>query len=151
MGKIIGFDTVRNAPKNRKGGLLNYARIAEYKDLLEVYVCLMDELFINTEEMLRELHFDPRLFTLVEDSAKMFLSADLLEFYSGGEESLYLSFEATIDNVLYRTYAATWCDGSDMLDFEYMLLKWDGTEWLAYSDRGWERGPGADFFGPFHI
>ncbi len=146
MGKVVDFESILKDSKKLKRSKLDYESLDHYRGLLEVQLGIMDMLFEETEELIRENNFYPEVFTLVEDSAEHFLTADLPEFFDGGEESLDLSYETVIGGVRYRTYAVASVYG-DIVSIDSMFLMWDGTEWLVRSDDEWERGPGADFFG----
>lgn len=146
MGKIIDFNSFRDATGKPRSAALSYEGIQHYRELLDMQLNILDELFHDTEEMLREYHFDPGAFSLLEGSIRGFMATDLQEFYDGGDESIALSYEASIKGVRYRTFACSTLDG-DFIQFEYLLLKWDGEEWLLRTDDGWTKGIGPSFFG----
>ena len=106
----------------------------------------MDCLLLDAEEILTTFGYSPSKFTLVEDSAKVFLAVDMMDFVNG-DASLDLSFYANIDGETYRTLSTATCDEGDAVEIDSMLLKWNGEEWLAFNGQGWEQGPGNDFFG----
>lgn len=142
-------DESTTGDQEQENDLLESEMVAEYRKRLMAYVGIWNILLKRTEKTLTELHYDPRLFSLEEDSAKKFLSADLQKFCDGGEEPLFVSFEATIDNILYRTYAAAFSRGGGSIFIDCILMKWDGRQWLAYIDDRWESSSGPDFPCPF--
>lgn len=143
MGKVVRFQDLKRKNNSK---LLNYEELDEYIGLLEIKLCLMDELFLETESMLREYKMDLGQFELDKSYAERMLNADMIEFKDGGEETLELSYSATINGETYRTFASASCY-NDIVKFDCMLMKWDGQEWLVRSGEEWGRGPGSDFFG----
>ena len=144
--KIINFDMVKKF-SNRKSqkGILNYERTGYYRELLEVHLDILDNIFVNTEYMLRNNNLDPSMFSLVENSARNFISSDLYSFFEG-KGSLGLSYEAVIKGIRYRTLAAAIVEGKK-IELYFILAKWNGKEWLVRLDSGWSQVPELNFYG----
>ncbi len=145
MGKIISFNKLINK-KRVQHGVLDFERIDHYLDMLDIQKGVLTELYIMTEAYLKELGFQPELFELDEDIIKRSISADLVKFLDGGEESLDICYKAVIDGVEYRTLASSMADGEN-IQMDIDLFKFADGEWLSYlGNDSWGRGPGADFF-----
>lgn len=142
MSKVININTYRN--KKKHSGQMDYDATAAVKDKFEIAAALIDELFLCAEECIRESGFDPSAFTLNEESAKGCLYTDLNEFFAGGEETLSLTYEAVIGGIRYAVVSDA-CADSDEVEFNTVLVKWDGEEWLEYANGSWHQGPGPDF------
>ncbi len=145
MGEIIAFDKLINK-KHAKHGCLDYDKLDYYLGMLDIQKGVLTELYILTEDFLREIGYNPGLFELDEETVRHSLSADLVEFMAGGEECLDVSYKAVIDGVEYRTLASAMAYG-ESVQMDINLYKFEGGEWLAYTaDRYWVEGPGPDFF-----
>ncbi len=145
MGEIIAFDKLTNK-KQAKHGCLDYEKLDYYLDMLDIQKAVLSELYIMTEEFLREIGYNPELFELDEEIIRQSISSDLVEFMAGGEECLDVSYKAVIDGVEYRTLASAMAYG-ERVQMDINLYKFEDGEWLAYTtDRYWVEGPGPDFF-----
>lgn len=142
MSKVVNINTYRH--KKKHPGQMNYDATFEVKDKLEIAAAIIDELFLQAEECIRECGFNPADFTIIEETARDCLAADLNEFFDGGEEVLNIMYDAEIDGVRYTVDATAQVTG-DGVSFDVMFLKQDGGEWLEYVDGHWVKGPGADF------
>ena len=145
MGKVISLSDFKNMTTNRKSSL-KYKGLEKYIRMLTIQRGIIEELCFATDDFLKEVNFPVTSFTLDEESARNFVSADLIEAFAGGEELLYLSYIAHIDGVEYRTMAEAQFDENE-IEFLVSLYKKSGKEWLVYvGDDSWERGPGENFF-----
>ena len=144
MGKVININELRNMVLNR-GNELEYSIIKAYADMLVIQSYILWKLYEETNCFLKEVNFPVKSFALVDESARAFLSADLVEAFKGGE-ALFISYIATIDDVEYRTLAAALIKG-ETADIIVSLFKKSGKEWLIYAGEDkWNQAPGADFF-----
>ncbi|MCR5602772.1 MAG: hypothetical protein K6G27_03610 [Lachnospiraceae bacterium] len=145
MGEIIPFKKLINK-KTVQHGFLDFDKIDHYLDMLDIQRGVLTELHILTERFLRDLGFQPELFELDDNTIRRSISADLVEYMEGGEESLDVCYKATIDGVEYRTLASSMADGENVqMDIDF--FKFADGEWLSYmGNDSWSRGPGADFF-----
>ena len=145
MSKIIPISRFKKNPA-KKVGHLESAGIEKYKDMLDIQRGIIEELYLATEAFLKEIDFPADRFSLDDESARNFMSSDLIEVFENGEEELCISYIAHIDGTEYRTMAAAEIDGED-IEIYVELFKKSGDEWLIYAEDGtWERGPGEDFF-----
>ena len=142
MGKVVNINTYRH--KKKHPGQMNYDATFEVKDKLEIAAAIIDELFLQAEECIRECGFNPADFTILEQTARDCLAADLNEFFASGEETLSLTYEAVIGGIRYAVVSDACADG-DEVEFTTTFVKWDGDEWLEYADDSWHQGPGPDF------
>ncbi|MCD7762444.1 MAG: hypothetical protein LUI14_04450 [Lachnospiraceae bacterium] len=142
MEKIVSFDSIRKK-KSVQGTFLPYDDLDYYNGLLVVQTGIMEELFLETENMLRELGYDASVFSLDKKSAEEFVRTDMNAFAAGDMENLYLIFSADIQGVQYKTYSVANCDNGEV-EMETMLLKRDDElgEWLFYDGDSWQQGPG---------
>lgn len=107
--------------------------------------CIVDTLFVEAENLIREVNFNPADFTLIQKTGKDCLSTNLKEFFEGGEESMSLAFETTIAGVRYVALETATISNDDTVEIEGYFLKWDETEWLLYDNEEWIVGLGPDF------
>ena len=145
MGNVISISKYRNARTNRISSL-EYAGVEKYEDMLDIQRGLIEEMYQETERFLKDNKFHVEKFKLDEESARSFIIADLIKAFSGDEESLSLSYKATIGGIEYRTLAEAHFEGETVV-IEVSMYKKDGSQWLVYVDMDiWEEGPGEDFF-----
>lgn len=140
MGRVLSFEQLaqkRSMPK----GHLDYDKLDKYLEMLEVHREVLEELFIVTEDELKANGFNPRDFELDEESAHRYVSADLVEFMDGGEESLEISYDGVIDNSVYKTVAHAEIQNNAVVMY-VDIMKLDGREWLIKVGNDWEKGPG---------
>lgn len=142
MSKVINISSYRK--RKNLTGQMDYESTWAVRDKFEIAACIVDELFISAEEYIRDCGFDPAVFSLVDDTARGCLYADLNEFYEGGEETLSLAYDAVVGGVRYAVVADA-SVSDDEIYFNTIFVKWDGEEWLEYADGNWIQGPGPDF------
>ncbi len=148
MGTVLSFSQIKT-PKDKKiWGYLESEGIEKYEDLLDLERAILEMLYIETENYLKDNHFDVRKFKLDEQSAKGFLSSDYMEALDGGEESLSISYIAIDNDVEYRTLAqAVFLEEEQVILDVNIYKKTDEGEWLCYvGENNWVEGPGKDFF-----
>jgi len=89
MGKVISLGDFKNMTTNRKSSL-KYQGLEKYIRMLTIQREIIEELCFATDDFLKKVNFPVTSFTLDEESARNFVSADLIEAFAGGEELLYL-------------------------------------------------------------
>lgn len=142
MSKIVNISSYRN--RTKRTGQMEYEATWEVRDKFEIAACVIDELFLCAEDCIRSCGFEPGDFSLIDETARGCLYADLNEFFAGGEETLSLTYDACVGGVRYAVVAEAGVDKEEIY-FDTTFVKWDGEEWLEYVDGRWEQGPGPNF------
>ena len=146
MGKIVAFSQLKSS-KNNRNTYLDDSFIVKYQDMLDGICGILDLLYSETESFLRENRFPIKSFKLDEESVKRFLAADYAEAYEGGEEELSISYEARLDNTVYKTLAVATIEGDQVETDVSIYKKAKDNEWLIWNGGdNWIEGPGKDFF-----
>lgn len=142
MSKIINISSYRK--RKKLSGQMDYESTWAIRDKFEIAACIIDELFLSAEDYIKDCGFEPASFSLIDDTARGCLFADLNEFFEGGEETLSLTYDANIGGIRYAVVSDASVSGNEIY-FETTFVKWDGEEWLEYADGHWVQGPGPDF------
>ena len=143
--KVINLDDFRKKPK-RGVGQMNYDATYEVKDRFDMATYVVDYLFGEAEDSIKEAGLNPTKFSLIPEYAQKCLATDLDRFFNGDEEAMVLAYQAVIDAQRYVVVVEAMVE-EDIFEIESTVVKWDGKTWLAYNFTNglWEEGPGSDF------
>lgn len=147
MSEVISIKQFKKkSAKKKSSAHLDSYGVEMCAQMLDLQISILEQLHLETENFLKQLHLPLHKFTLDDESAREYVSTDLFDAFSGGDEMLCLSYIAHMDKTEYRTLAFADIDGDDV-GIYVDLYKKSGKEWLVYAGNGvWEQGPGEDFF-----